>query len=114
MSLKRFDVVLVPFPFTDLSHAKLRPAVVLYIRTQTDDITLCFISSRHLDVLESDEILILGQHPDYPATGLKLASKIRVSKLLTVSESTVQRRLGYLGDSLKMDLQSRLREIFEL
>jgi mRNA interferase MazF len=49
MKLTKGDVVLVPFPFTDLSQTKLRPAIVLYVQPEGEDITLCFISSQNLD-----------------------------------------------------------------
>jgi mRNA interferase MazF len=48
MALTKGDVVLVPFPFTDLSTAKLRPAIVLWVETIGVDVTLCFISSQNL------------------------------------------------------------------
>ena len=47
--LSKGDLVLVPFPFTDFSQTKLRPAVILWVDPQRQDVTLCFISSRNLN-----------------------------------------------------------------
>jgi len=44
--LRRGDVVLVPFPFTDLSTDKMRPAVIVSADPQETDVTIAFISSR--------------------------------------------------------------------
>ncbi len=43
--LQRGDIVLVPFPFTDLSGQKLRPAVIISPDPVGEDILLAFISS---------------------------------------------------------------------
>lgn len=41
MSLKKGDVVLAPFPFTDLTQTKLRPAVIVWASaTGSNDVTL--------------------------------------------------------------------------
>lgn len=106
--LTRGDIVLVPFPFTDLSTSKRRPAVVLWGDVRQTDFTLAFISSQHLSNLGPDELTLLPMHPEFPLTGLAVASKIRAAKLVTLSRHLFSRWLGRLGPLLTADLDRTL------
>ncbi|MBF0342741.1 MAG: type II toxin-antitoxin system PemK/MazF family toxin [Nitrospirae bacterium] len=109
MTLKRGDIVLVPFPFTDLSSQKVRCALVLTLYLKYTDVVIAFISSYiHQKVLSTDYILDLG-HTDFPATGLKKTSVLRMNKLLTVQRSLIIRRLGKISPAIQNELDRRLR-----
>ena len=90
-------VVLVPFPFDDLSTTKVRPAVCL-----TDPVgphrhvVMAFISSRmSIDQLETDMILNSG-HSDFAMTGLLVTSTLWLHRLMTVTTALIRRELGEL------------------
>jgi len=114
MPLAKGDIVLVPFPFTDLSQTKLRPAVVLWVDPQGQDITLCFISSQNLDRTTSDELILVTDDPEFAQTGLKVASKIRVARIVTLERRLLQRRLGGLGQQQLQRLNEALKFAFQL
>jgi mRNA interferase MazF len=114
MSLKKGDIVLVPFPFTDLSTTKLRPAVVLWVESSGNDVTVCFISSQHLNRITSEEFLIAATHEEFTETGLKLSSKVRVSRIVTLTRSLISRRIGQLGTNLMEMLDDCLKQTFQL
>lgn len=117
MSLAKGDIVLVPFPFTDLSQTKLRPAVVLWVDPQGQDITLCFISSQNLDGVSADGMLLESNEPEFEQTGLKVTPKIRVTKVATIEHrliQLIQRRLGYLGTEQMQRLNQTLIQAFQL
>ena len=103
----RGDVVLVPFPFTDLSSTRRRPAVVLCADLAQIDFTLAFVSSR-IDRMGIGEIALLPTHPEFALTGLSVASKIRATKLVTLSRDLLRRWLGRLGPLLAADLDRAL------
>jgi mRNA interferase MazF len=114
MKLTKGDVVLVPFPFTDLSQTKLRPAIVLYVQPEGEDITLCFISSQNLDRVSRDELILDPEHPEFAQTGLKSRSKIRVSRIVTLEKQLLKRKLGSLGLQLITDIDRVLVDILLL
>lgn len=109
MPLAKGDIVLVPFPFTDLSQTKLRPAVVLWAESEGQDVTLCFISSQKVDRLAKYEFVIAGNDPQFSMTGLKVTSKVRDTRIVTLERRLLQRRLGRLSDRLIEQLDQALR-----
>ncbi|MEQ8467377.1 type II toxin-antitoxin system PemK/MazF family toxin [Coleofasciculus sp. E2-BRE-01] len=114
MSVKKGDIVLVPFPFTDLSTTKLRPAVVLWVDSTGDDITLCFISSQNLTRLSPDEFVLDTSDPEFSNTGLKVASKVRVTRIVTLERRLITRRIGKLGVNQIQQLNSLMLQAFQL
>lgn len=108
-------VVLLPFPFDDLSAAKVRPAVCLTEPIGPyNHIVLAFITSQiPPDLVETD--LILDAHQtDFALTGLKVSSTLRLHRLMTVTTSLIRRELGELSSSMKAEVDKRLRKLFEL
>jgi mRNA interferase MazF len=108
-------VVLVPFPFDDLSTAKARPAVCL-----TDPIgpyqhvILAFITSRiPPDLLDTDWVLDTS-HTEFVSTGLRVSSTLRLHRLMTVAISLIQRELGELSPGMQTEVANRLRRLFAL
>jgi len=108
-------VVLVPFPFDDLSSTKVRPAVCLTNAVgPRQHVVLAFITSRvHSPRADSDIVLDAGD-PDFPTTGLRVSSVLRLHRLMTVSLSLVRRDLGQLSPRVQAHIDAKLREMFEL
>ena len=108
---ERGDVVLVPFPFTDLTAEKLRPAVIVSVDPQKTDVIIAFISSvvSPEDVSETD-YLLRHDNPAFAQTGLKKASTFRMRKLLTIERSKIIRRLGRVSPTIHKELDIRLRQ----
>ena len=88
------DLVLITFPFTDLSGNKLRPAVIIAETTQ--DVTVCFITTQ-IQWQESTDLLMLPTN----LNGLKKPSLIRTSKIATLEKTLVK---GLLGQLTSMEL----------
>lgn len=112
--LRRGDVVLVPFPFTDLTTEKLRPAVITSADPQETDVVIAFISSAAPPELAETDYLLKQDNPDFGKTGLKKTSTFRMRKLLTIDRSKVVRRLGRVSPAIQKELDTRLRHAFGL
>jgi len=109
--LQRGDVVLVPFPFTDLTAEKLRPAVVVSANPQRVDVIIAFISSVvHFRELSETDYVLQQDNADFVKTGLKKASTFRMGKLLTIERSKIVRRLGKVTPAIQKELDLRLRQ----
>jgi mRNA interferase MazF len=101
------DIVLITFPFTDLSGSKLRPAVVL---TETRlDLTVCFITTQ-TQLQESTDVLLLPNS----ANGLRRQSLIRTSKIATLDKSLAKGLLGRLSQNEVIELNNKLKSLFQL
>jgi len=108
------DIVLVPFPFTDLSQAKVRPAIVLWADPTGNDVTLCFISSQNIENIHDSEFLLNSSDPEFLTTGLKISSKVRVTRITTITKRLITRRLGKLGNNQTHTLNVILLRVFKL
>lgn len=84
-------VVLVPFPFSDLSQAKLRPAVVLG-GTGRDDWILCQVTSNPY----SDTQAITLVDASFAQGSLRVTSYARPGKLFTANRSLMIKQVGSL------------------
>ena len=110
MALHRGDVVLVPFPFTDLTAKKVRPAVIVSPDPQDLDVIVAFISSVTPVAACSTDWILPITNSEFSLTGLKMTSVFRVSKLLTLHRSLILRKLGRVGPAIQRELDARLRQ----
>ena len=94
VALGRGSVALVPFPFSDLSQAKLRPAIVLASVGRGDWI-LCQVTSNSY----GDDRAIPIATKDFADGGLRVASFARPGKLFTAHETLIQMQAGRLTPS---------------
>lgn len=91
------DVVLVRFPFTDFTAAKLRPALVL--ATHGEELTIVGIFSSVPQATRPTWIVLRSDDPPFPQTGLKTASVVKAERIAVVEQSVVVRKLGVLSPS---------------
>lgn len=105
--MKKGDIVLIPFPFTDLAGNKNRPTVILI--ESEDDVTVCFITTQFKWMGEFDITL---QPSDL--NGLKMTSLLRLNKFATIDKDLIIGRLGSLDRQYVKLLNTNLTRIFKL
>src|SRR5712691_1557357 len=94
----RGKVVLVPFPFDDLSGAKVRPAVCLTEPIGPHrHVVLAFASSVMPPSLLPTDLLLDPNDSDFTETGLRVRSALRLHRLITVTTAIIRRELGVLS-----------------
>lgn len=113
-TLARCEVVLTRFPFTDLTGATLRPAVVVSQGQIGQDLVLAAISSVVRGTFVLTDCTVETTHPEFGLTGLRVTSVIRVHKLAAVESSVIVRRLGRLGPQLQAEVDRLLRMVLGL
>ena len=113
--MRRGTVLLTPFPFTDLSGAKVRPAVVVSRSNRPgDDVILAFISSVVPPRPLPTDLVVDPSQPNFRETGLKVPSIVKCDKLATVQRRIILGELGQLSASLLRELDQRLRHALHL
>lgn len=88
----RGDIVVLNFPFSDLSQTKRRPALVL-ATLRGDDVILCQITGQ----ARTDEYSVDLESPDFLSGGLSQSSKIRPNRLFTADAGIVVYRAGHIS-----------------
>ena len=113
--MTKHKVVLVPFPFDDLSSNKVRPAVCLTDPIGPHDhIILAFITSRIPASPLKTDLVIDASHPDFASTGLRVSSTLQLHRLMTITQTLLRRELGALSPALQAQVDDRLRKLFDL
>lgn len=106
---KKGTIVLTPFPFTDLSSSKVRPAVIVSKGVICEDVVVAFITTN----IKSRDKLKVALKPTN-INGLKQPSKVVCSKLATLEKKIVLGELGVISERDQKALDKSLRQVFAI
>ena len=96
-------VILVRYPFSDLSNAKVRPAVIVNAPHSSQDILIVPLTSKTGSLLDGEFVL-----SDWAAAGLNVVTAVKRG-IYTVNRSLVIKNVGKLGDVDIEKLEQSLR-----
>ena len=106
--LMKGDILVIPFPFSDLSNSKRRPAMII-AKLKGDDLILCQITGQERFDAYSEEIL----PTDFISGTLDKPSMVRPNRIFTADKSIVLRKIGSLKKETIQRIQKRLVQIIE-
>jgi len=105
--MRKGDIVLIRFPFTDLSGSKNRPALVLVSRQS--DVVVAFITSNMIHNENWDVVLEPNSQ-----NGLKQISTIKISKIATLNKSLVLGKIGQIDSFNLLKVNEGLSTLLQL
>lgn len=97
------DIILVQYPFSDLSSSKVRPAVVVNALHVSQDLIITPLTSKIASLLEEEFVL-----SEWSAAGLNVATAVKRG-LYTVHQTLVVKVIGKLADADAEQLEQTLR-----
>ena len=100
-------IVLIPFPFTDLSGMKVCPAVIISNKNIGDDIVLVFISTNTKKKSRFEVFIKMNKK-----NGLKSNSVILVSKIATLEKKMILGEIGQLSNDEILKIKDKIKSLF--
>lgn len=111
MTYKTWDVILVPFPFTNLSRVKKRPALIISPDSYNSDrdVIILFITSNiHAYPKPGDHLIEFWQE-----SGLPKPSMTKM-KFATIATTIIDKKIGSLHNSDRSAIKEKMRDFFDL
>lgn len=111
--MKRGDVVVVDFPYSDQTGTKRRPALVVQsdvFNQKLDDTILALITSSKSRMVGSESQLVIDiSTSDGQRTGLRMSSVVQCENLVTRDQRLVGQKLGELSPGMMLAIDDCLR-----
>jgi mRNA interferase MazF len=103
------QLVVTPFPHTDLSNAKLRPVLLLrQASARFDDWLVCMVSSQLQQVDAGLDEMLTPADADFAASGLKAPSVLRLSRLAVLDGNSLVGCIGSIDAQRLNVIRQRL------
>ncbi|MBU1133915.1 MAG: type II toxin-antitoxin system PemK/MazF family toxin [Candidatus Omnitrophica bacterium] len=106
------DIILIPFPFTDFSTLKQRPAVIISsanFNNSHNDVIAMAITSQIPKVISNEEYLLNKE--EIEMANLPKLSLVKVGKIITINKAIIHKKLGNLPSSAIEKIRLILKNI---
>jgi mRNA interferase MazF len=102
------QIVLTPFPYSDLTGAKLRPVLMLRQASKYDDWLVCMVSSQVQQADANLDEILIPTDSDFASSGLKTPSVLRLSRLAVLNGALLIGSIGSISEERLMNVRQRL------
>ncbi|MCH7722677.1 MAG: type II toxin-antitoxin system PemK/MazF family toxin [Bacteroidetes bacterium] len=102
------EVIVIPFPFSDLSRIKRRPALVIKPLTG-DDIILCQITAKQ----RQDQYSVSISSNDFDQGSLHQNSFVRTNRLFTADSNIIIKSVGTLKNNKTSEVITRIIKLIQ-
>lgn len=112
-TLKQRDIILVPFPYSDLSNNKKRPAIIISDNNHNfhnEDVICCAITSNPREYEKSIPI----EENDFETGKLIYPSRIKPTKVLSLDQKNIIKVLGRLNIAKSKDVVNQLNSAIKI
>lgn len=111
--MTKHKIVLLPFPYDDLTGVKIRPALCLTNPVGSlRHVVVAYISSKEVPEQFPSDVMLPASHPEFKSTGLMTSSTIRLHHVITMRASTFRRELGRLPAELAPEVEAKIKALF--
>ncbi|MBI2559191.1 type II toxin-antitoxin system PemK/MazF family toxin [Candidatus Woesearchaeota archaeon] len=111
MEIKQKDVVLLPYPFTDLKGKKVRPALIVsndFVNNKSEDCIMLPLTS----VIKDEPYSIVINQDDLSSGQLIKPSRIKADKIFTVEKRLIVMKIGTMSNNTFGKVKAELLNVF--
>lgn len=108
MTFNQREIILIPFPYSDLSQNKKRPAIILSnsgYNSNNEDVICCAITSNPRNYANSVEI----KTTDLDSGNLRYDSRVKPNKVFTLQQNLIIKKIGKLDISKSKEIVDKLK-----
>jgi mRNA interferase MazF len=108
MNLKKYDIVLINFPFSDLKRSKIRPAIIISA-LEGENLILCQITTKKRTISKYEVKL----NKNFCGGDIRFDSNIYTNMIFTLHKSLIINKIGYIKENeIKKEIDSNIKKVF--